>query len=213
MRLTTVVLMLSCAGTLAASPRSLPGRLAVHLTVATGPGFTSPRLRTVTENEAAAIWREYGVDLRWTDEGTPADLTVDVFVERRGRHVSLDGPPPVLGWVTLAADDTARVSIHISLDAIESLLEIYAAELFHEAHIASALGRVLAHELGHVLLGRPSYHDPEGLMRASFVSSDLVRPDRSPFRLSPRSVERLRARIPLLTEGQAVAPTNASVIR
>ena len=58
-----------------------------------------------------------------------------------------------------------------------------------------AIGRVLAHELGHVLLGSPGYHDAEGLMRAKFQRDDLARPERSRFRLAPFSVERLRSRL------------------
>jgi hypothetical protein len=75
----------------------------------------------------------------------------------------------------------------------------------HEHAVALALGRVLAHELGHVLLGSPAYHDQDGLMRATFLSNDLARPERSRFRLTDRSVARLRARITSLSDASPAA--------
>lgn len=48
--------------------------------------------------------------------------------------------------------------------------------------VGQALGRVLAHELGHYLLASRQ-HSPRGLMRASFSLSDLQSPDLRPFRL------------------------------
>jgi hypothetical protein len=64
-------------------------------------------------------------------------------------------------------------------------------------------GRVLAHELGHVLLGSPGYHDPAGLMKARFMADDLVRLERSRFRLADSSIVRLRDRIATLSEGES----------
>jgi len=66
---------------------------------------------------------------------------------------------------------------------------------------ATGLGRVLAHEIGHVLLGVPAYHDPDGLMRTTFVAEDFEGA-RSRFQLMEQSVVRLRARIASLSEGQ-----------
>jgi hypothetical protein len=80
----------------------------------------------------------------------------------------------------------------------------------HDQAVARALGRVLAHEVGHVLLGLPSYHDHEGLMRASFRSNDLRAFDDKPFRLSDQSLARLRSRIAALLDGQPPATCTAT---
>ena len=76
---------------------------------------------------------------------------------------------------------------------------------------ALTLGRVLAHELGHVLLGSPGYHGPEGLMKATFMADDLVRLERSRFRLADRSIVRLQERLAALPEvdlfGSCTIPT------
>ena len=63
---------------------------------------------------------------------------------------------------------------------------------------ARALGRVLAHEIGHVLLSAP-YHDEAGLMRAVFRPDELAGPDRAPFRLTCGGIGRLRSRVRMLT--------------
>jgi hypothetical protein len=46
--------------------------------------------------------------------------------------------------------------------------------------MARVAGRVIAHKLGHYLLGT-SAHSPTGLMRASFSSDVLVGPGESQF--------------------------------
>ena len=59
--------------------------------------------------------------------------------------------------------------------------------------LGRALGRVLAHEIGHVLLGLPS-HQPHGLMRRAFHPLDMVNPLRASYDLSPLERARLRHR-------------------
>jgi hypothetical protein len=65
-----------------------------------------------------------------------------------------------------------------------------------------ALGRVLAHEIGHYLL-RSKLHQAHGLMRAVFTGSDLAAWDRTRFALDASMLPRLRAnlaRIELLSD-------------
>jgi hypothetical protein len=61
-----------------------------------------------------------------------------------------------------------------------------------------ALGRVLAHEIGHVLLA-VRQHDRSGLMRAVFTPAELGAPDREAFRLTSDDLGRLRSRIQVMT--------------
>jgi hypothetical protein len=56
-----------------------------------------------------------------------------------------------------------------------------------------ALGRVAAHEIGHVLLALPN-HQRSGLMRESFQAIDMVVPVRLQYTLSAMEIARLRHR-------------------
>jgi hypothetical protein len=77
--------------------------------------------------------------------------------------------------------------------------------------LARALGRVLAHELGHFLL-RSKVHQTSGLMRSAFSGPDLAAWERTRFALGSNLLPRLRAnlaRIGLLSD-PAVASNRQS---
>jgi hypothetical protein len=67
-----------------------------------------------------------------------------------------------------------------------------------EELVGRAIGRVLAHELGHYLIAWRT-HTPEGLMRMDFGAASLIGPERRDFQLSPTLVPRLRARLAQLS--------------
>ena len=163
----------------------------------TTPAVMMPRARS----EAQAIWNAYGVALRWSDEQS-ADtmLHLDVIVDRGG--ATHESPHPELGHTTLGCGGVPHGPVHISMGAIEETIGAAPAldPALRDRQRAIAIGRVLAHEIGHALLGTPSYHDSEGLMRASFGAVDLTGVDRRRLRLSARSVSRLRARVAVLGE-------------
>ena len=88
--------------------------------------------------------------------------------------------------------------IRINYEAIEELLQYRptnGAVVLRERELGRALGRVLAHEIGHVLLGLPSYHDAKGLMRAALPVDDLVQLERRGVQLAEASVNRLGERL------------------
>jgi hypothetical protein len=202
-RFVPVVLVAAATPLLAASrtPPAQTDTLAVYVNLGFDRSITSSTIKTIARDEAAAIWKVYGVELVWTDPEVRAALTVDVMVERSRRRVDENGSPSVLGYTTISSNPAAQAPIRVSFDALDSLIERRhgADPLRFPREIGLALGRVLAHEVGHVLLGTPPYHDPGGLMRPTFMTDDLVRPERSAFRLMPQSVARLRVRIASLS--------------
>ena len=203
MRLASIIAAALCVCMPAARSAGATTGLSVHLRVMMDRSITLQPNEMIAEREAAAIWQPYGVDLRWNDEKPAAALCLDVVVG----HV-IAGPhgvdaASVMGRVTIVPGLEARGPIQISLDSIESVLEPLTAHPLHDYSAAVAVGRVVAHEVGHVLLGQPSYHDAGGLMRARFPSDDLGRPERSRFRLADSSLARLRTRIPELLEAHA----------
>jgi hypothetical protein len=194
-----------CAG--APQAPKPPETLAVHVHLGFDRSITSRPLQALAKSEATAIWREYGVDLQWTDRGAERGLCLDAFVEGRRsyRNGEIGGASVVLAHTIIAPGVVVRAPIQISFEAVEALLDRQHFTNLSERDrgVALTLGRVLAHELGHVLLGSPGYHDAHGLMKARFMADDLVRLERSRFRLADRSIVRLQERMATLAEGEA----------
>jgi len=108
----------------------------------------------------------------------------------------------VLGHARLGGDPLHNRSIQVSFGATERLLtdgttEGASAWAISDRDLARALGRVLAHEIGHVLLAAPN-HDRDGLMRANFRPRDLLYPNPVPFRLADGRMGRLKSRVRML---------------
>jgi hypothetical protein len=205
MPLTSIILtayLLSASGATAPAP---PENLTVHVNVSFDESIRSQAIKNAAMDEAAAIWKQYGVELQFAATGAHPALSLDVMVERSSRRSNHDGEPTVLGHTMVSAGRTAQAPLRISYDAVTELLDSQRGQnpLLHDYALAAALGRVVAHEIGHVLLGTPTYHDADGLMRTTFFPDDLARPERSRFQLAHHSVVRLRMRIAELSEAQA----------
>ena len=153
--------------------------------------------------EVSSIWSPYGVRIQWSAAAGDASCTqalesFDVLVGVK--RLRAGAFKPVLGgtWITSSRID--RTPIQIDWNATEQLIRsLTADELYRRLRrseidsvdVGRALGRVLAHEIGHVLLGRS--HQRRGLMRATFYAGDLVSPQPGTYGLSIEEVERLRA--------------------
>ena len=170
--------------------------------------LTSKFMKGVLQDEAARIWRPYGVRLDWLEVEAaeiPDRFSMDAIVEPRIDGLKQPDHGVVLGLATVKLDAPSIRPIRLSLEATERVLTLrrnsgaLAMKMMHDRVLARALGRVLAHEIGHVLLGAP-YHDDAGLMRATYVPDELADPDRAPFRLTCTGVSRLRSRVRKLTE-------------
>jgi hypothetical protein len=155
--------------------------------------------------EAAAIWRSYGVQIGWTgntelDPCAAAQGSLDVLITHRPvRPVTSWSMPlgstrvmPVVDHVPIHLDQDATERMIASLSRVE-LLRHLGRPMAGRADIGRALGRVLAHEIGHVILVAP-YHQPRGLMRRSFLPAELIAHHRQSYTLSPEEVARLRRR-------------------
>jgi len=100
-------------------------------------------------------------------------------------------------------------TVYASLDAARQ--EVEAAEVEHfppvvqERLVAQLLGRAIAHELGHYLLGSTK-HSSKGLMRASFGGTDLLTPDAGAFRLEAEQAAALATRMRSTSRRAASSP-------
>jgi hypothetical protein len=192
-----------CVWSAAPSPSPRPDTLAVRVNVEFDRSIASNVIRDIVKDEASAIWSVYGVELLWADSDVGAALRLDAVITRQQAGPVVAHSHPVLGHATIDDSGVVRGPIHIWFDTIDSLLRRRESSnpALYDREFARALGRVLAHELGHVLLG--TCHDPDGLMRASFFGDDLARLDRRRFQLMDGSAGRLRAHITTLSEAQA----------
>jgi hypothetical protein len=167
----------------------------------------SRRIVHTMQEEVAAIWKPYGVHILWpatlaSDQCARVDASFDVLLSRGVQPDAKRTAAPVLGrtWIPLAS--IVHMPILIDFDRTMQLIsEVDHARLLDVARSSTvgsdemgrALGRVLAHEIGHVLLAEPR-HEPHGLMRSSFRSEDLLARERIAFALSEEELVRLRDR-------------------
>jgi hypothetical protein len=144
------------------------------------------------EAEAGTIWANAGLRLEWTFPPVPLDVSdgrTVVVVVRRGlsRPVTVDGADsqafshPSLGRIRFGEDGRPGNLIEVSFPALGSLvmsgsyLQKPISELPNLAQtclLGRGLGRVVAHEIGHWLMGRG--HSRDGLMRPSLSGHALI---------------------------------------
>ena len=164
-------------------------------------------LVSALHREAAAIWEPYGVRLEWPDAATrsgcaPPQASFVVLINYD--HVqSATASINELGSTRLIPGVIDHAPICVDRETTERVLATLTPEQLTRAvqrpwvglaDVGRALGRVLAHELGHVLLAVQA-HLRDGLMRPSFGLEDLVGPGRETFTLSPAELDRLRDRL------------------
>ena len=188
----------------------IAGEAAAEICIDVDLRFAGRDLSVVTvqamRDEASAIWEPYGVRLQWSPARNAARCprvlgSFDVLVESRRSRSS------VLGSTHLAPAEIDRAPIHIDYDATARLVGSVSASRFmtvvghgdaEPSDVGRALGRVLAHEIGHVVLDA-SCHRPWGLMRSRFEAVDLVARQRWAYTLSRKDIERLRHRVRVLS--------------
>jgi hypothetical protein len=182
-----------------------PFELRIHLQV--DRSIRSKVVLADLKDETENLWRPYGVHVEWTDSPASAashEFSLEAVLDRQIDEPDLPKWTTVLGRAYLNLDVPTARPIRVSLDATEQVLAFRTTShasilsIVHDHELGRALGRVLAHEIGHLLLGVP-YHDKVGLMRAVFRPDELAEPDRAPFRLTCAGVGRLRGRIGMLT--------------
>jgi hypothetical protein len=172
------------------------------------------------QREAEAIWQSYGVAIEWIDGERPlvGDLERPTDSIRIVRDVTA-GPGTsagrMLGAVLfLEGRAAAEKTVTISVETVQRLvgntrwanrrIAEWPPSVRHDL-VGRALGRVLAHEIGHYLLVWRG-HSPDGLMQTSFRGEALVGFDRGGFMLAQHLMPRLRSRMAqLVPPGSAIA--------
>lgn len=169
-------------------------QLTVHIRLSFDRSVSAKLVQSWLRQEVTELWQPYGVEILWSDTDVEAAFHLDVIVARRPVGVVPDHAETALGLTTVDRSGRLHGPIRILSDRIELMVgQRHSNPVLQQRELARALGRVLAHELGHVLLGRP--HDLSGLMRATISPNDLAERTRRPLALSASAVERLQQRI------------------
>lgn len=176
----TVAGLLFAAVALAASPPTARPR--VHLDVHVDAGMTVNRedLREALAL-AVAIWKpvvEVSVSLPWA--GTPAGAADALRVRIADR--GLPGSESGLAWIPFV-DGEPQSELTVSMPGVRQLLQhgswngrpfTSLPPLASALFVQRAIGRAVAHELGHYLL-RSRAHERRGLMRAVFSVDEIMK--------------------------------------
>jgi hypothetical protein len=196
---------------------------ALHLSVDIGALAAMPTRQMETMvRETTAIWEPYGVALDWV---RPGEQVLGLPAGHEVLTISRDGPANLLASGTPAARrlgavlflegrDVAENTVALAVEATRRTVDDARwvngrvadwPPSLREELLGRALGRVLAHEIGHYLLVWRA-HTPDGLMRAAFQGEALIQPGRRAFKLSDLLMPRLRTRLAQLsTPGSTVA--------
>lgn len=124
--------------------------------------------------EAQTVWQPHGVAIRPGQAGN-CDRLIVVKSDAEARPEDI-APDSALGWVPFVAGKPRRL-LFLRVSRAQSLVEDMSPGTRPEALtrllVARFLGRILAHELGHVLLNSPQ-HRERGLMRAHYRARDVL---------------------------------------
>lgn len=159
--------------------------------------------------EANAIWRRYDVIVTLLGNGdapeiAACDVQLTLTFAPSGQAAPASQPiGPRLGSIWFHDAISPGQSVTIDSEMVEAKVREGVAggkplnqwpPALADAMVGRALGRVLAHEIGHFLLAS-SAHTSSGLMRPAFDGRVLGGWDRNPFRLQPIALGRLHARL------------------
>lgn len=185
--------------TTAAAPASSVPTMAVAVVAASD---ISPTLIADTLRETDAIWRAAGIRFDWqfgVHAGPSAALRVIIgggLSHRSDRSIL------PLGWIDFAEQTMATPQIYLSHANAKALLydsrEIVGAVetmpvLQRDMLLSRAMGRALAHEIGH-FLSSSKEHTPQGMMAAVHTAAELFNSERMRFGLGPEEQRRMVAR-------------------
>ena len=197
------------------------GSIALGIDITALEQLSDVTRRTMID-ETATLWRSHGVLLTWITAAPSGEpLSNDVMrvvgdgcrvealcpagpiagVSMRtslGAVVFLEGSAVPENTLMVSVDEVAR-TVHAVKWQNRRLTDLPTVTRDHL--IGRALGRVLAHELGHYLLASRS-HVSDGLMRPQFRADQLVEPSRQGFTLSESLVPMLRFRLAQLAAEQ-----------
>ena len=166
----------------------------------------------VAKEVASGIYENVGVGVDWLDcylaeeelkhnpecgKLTPSTLVVRILP--RSKAEGLKQPPAALGFAMLGNSGERAHYSSVFYHRVEELSGIWTASR------PVVLGHVMAHEMGHLLLGQGG-HSRTGLMTADWNRRELERVNQRTFIFNSQQAKEIRARS-LERHSSAEAPT------
>ena len=152
-------------------------------------------------DETDSIWRAAGVEFVW--KRGPAPFTPGALTVVIGHNVRpVREGALALGWIYFD-ESTPGQRLYISYANVQQLMRESVGVIGPMDHMpifetevltARAIGRALAHELGHYFLASKE-HTRNGLMKAHRTATEFFGPDERPFKLDGAQRSQITARL------------------
>ena len=169
---------------------------------------------TQAENEASQVFRQAGIEVRWLNCRIPAvseeasrACREAVFPEHLHLRIvrkSFGLRGETMG-ISFQADDGSGCYADLFYEPMELLHQSNATDL------ASLLGHVAAHEIGHLLLGANS-HSGAGIMHAHWTPEELASAKAGRMVFSGQESLRMKAKLTNALQASKEAPLAATAV-
>ena len=184
--------------------------LTVHFSVDQAASLTAGQLRIALE-QVREIWRPVGVAVSTGRFGEPMPLSATRISLRMVSVKRKIGENPVLAWTSVTQAGRPTPALFVSVPAVTEFLSnadikgrpfTQRPQALQTQLLGQAVGRVVAHELGHYLLQRAG-HVREGLMRPQYSTRDLIEPWLHAFQVAEGDRQVVRREVARLARLQA----------
>ena len=165
--------------------------------------FASKVFRTA---EVSAMWLHCtgngGAGSKCPAPGSPNDINLIVVSEEAA--VRMKVPPGVFGIAAIPADSPSGSRGYVFFGRIQAKCSEH-----HDVNAALLLGAIMAHEIGHLLLG-PNSHSPKGIMKPDLDHDDIRGTTLSTLKFDKRQSETLRNQVARRLEAAHSKESDAS---
>ena len=152
----------------------------------------SPRELSSAKAEAAEVFQKAGVKLEWVEMQIPPEGVAALSPELPGMSAYLTLPPPQM--VSFLSEDRCRLGFAAGNRVWVFSERVRLLALEADVPYPVVLGHVMAHEIGHVLLG-PNSHFPTGIMAPHFGTAEIRDISRGLLRFNPNQAAQMRQRL------------------
>jgi hypothetical protein len=163
---------------------------------------------------AERIFEKGGIETEWVEcprspeglhqyrkcEALVGQGTPSLKIISQARAKQLSGPGGALGFAAMSEGGGFASQAFVFLHRVEQ--EAAAGN----SYVSVVLGHAMAHELGHLLLGA-AHHSRAGIMRETWLRTDLRQAERGELGFTPEQAKRMREQVEARLRFRAIAQT------